>query len=93
MVVLAGLGPLEGFLARQSTTSRLIVHAKPQGNAVQELESLIRRTGLEVVGSTSRQENVDLVIELTLRGTRRLHEEAMNAILHHPLVRTVSRGE
>jgi hypothetical protein len=46
-----------------------------------------------VVSSSSRQENVDLVIELTLRGTQRLHEEAMTAILHHPLVRSVSRGE
>jgi putative Mg2+ transporter-C (MgtC) family protein len=93
MLVLAGLGRFEEFLARQSTSSRLIVHARPQANTVQELESLIRRTGLEVVDSASRQENVDLVVDLTLRGSKRLHEEAMIAILHHPLVRTVSRGE
>lgn len=93
MLVLAGLGRFEDFLARQSTTTRLIVHARPHPTAVQELEALIRRTGLEVVDSTSRQENVDLVVELTLRGSKRLHEEAMIAILHHPLVRTVSRGE
>jgi putative Mg2+ transporter-C (MgtC) family protein len=93
MLVLAGLGRFEDFLARQSTSSRLIVHARPQANTMQELESLIRRTGLEVVETTSRQENVDLVVELTFRGSKRLHEEAMIAILHHPLVRTVSRGE
>jgi len=93
MLVLAGLGRFEDFLARQTTLSRLIIHARPQPNALQELESLIRVTGLEVVESTSRQENVDLVVELTLRGTKRLHEEAMTAIVHHPLVRTVSRGE
>lgn len=93
MLVLAGLGRFEDYLGRQSTTTRLIVHARPHPTAVQELEALVRRTGLEVVDSTSRQENVDLVVELKLQGFKRLHEEAMIAILHHPLVRTVSRGE
>jgi putative Mg2+ transporter-C (MgtC) family protein len=93
MLVLAGLGRFEEFLARQSTTTRLIIHARPHPTAVQELEALVRRTGLEVVDSTSRQENVDLVVELKLQGFKRLQEEAMIAILHHPLVRTVSRGE
>jgi len=93
MLVLAGLGRFEDYLGRQSTATRLIVHARPHPTAVQELEALVRRTGLEVVESTARQENVDLVVELGLRGFKRLHEEAMIAILHHPLVRTVSRGE
>jgi putative Mg2+ transporter-C (MgtC) family protein len=93
MLVLAGLGRFEDFLARQSTTTRLIIHARPHPTAVQELENLVRRTGLDVVDTASRQENVDLVVELKLQGFQRLHEEAMIAILHHPLVRTVSRGE
>jgi putative Mg2+ transporter-C (MgtC) family protein len=93
MLVLAGLGRFEDFLARQSTTTRLIVHARPHPTAVQDLEALVRRTGLEVVDTTARQENVDLVVELKLQGFKRLHEEVMVAILHHPLVRTVSRGE
>jgi putative Mg2+ transporter-C (MgtC) family protein len=93
MLVLAGLGRFEDFLGRQSTTTRLIVHARPHPTALQDLEALVRRTGLEVIDSTARQENVDLVVELRLRGFKNLHEEAMLAILHHPLVRTVSRGE
>jgi putative Mg2+ transporter-C (MgtC) family protein len=93
MLVLAGLGRFEDFLARQSTSSRLIVHARPHPTAVQDLEALVRRTGLEVVETTARQENVDLVVDIRLQGFKRLHEEAMVAILHHPLVRTVSRGE
>ena len=93
MLVLAGLGRFEDFLARQSTTTRLVVHARPHPTALQDLEALVRRTGLEVTDTKSRQENVDLVIELTLQGFKGLHEEAMLAILHHPLVRTVSRGE
>jgi putative Mg2+ transporter-C (MgtC) family protein len=93
MLVLAGLGRFEEFLGRQSTTTRLIVHTRPHPTAVQDLEALVRRTGLEVVQTTARQENVDLVVEITLQGFKRLHEEAMVAILHHPMVRTVSRGE
>jgi len=93
MLVLAGLARFEEFLSRQSTTTRLVVHAKPSPTAFPELEALVRRTGLEVVDSKVRQENVDLVIDLTLQGFKGLHEEAMLAILHHPLVRTVSRGE
>ena len=93
MLVLAGLGRFEEYLGRQSTTTRLIVHARPHPTALQDLEALVRRTGLEVVDSKARQENVDLVLELKLQGFKGLHEEAMLAILHHPLVRTVSRGE
>jgi hypothetical protein len=36
---------------------------------------------------------VDLVMELELRGPKRLHDQAMIALLHHPSVRTVSTGE
>ncbi|HXU80114.1 MAG TPA: MgtC/SapB family protein, partial [Polyangia bacterium] len=39
MLVLAGLGRFEDLLARQTTTSRLIIHARPQPNALQDLES------------------------------------------------------
>ena len=35
----------------------------------------------------------DLVIDFTLRGPKRLHDEVMVALLHHPGVRTVSTGE
>jgi hypothetical protein len=34
-----------------------------------------------------------LVIELELRGPKRLHDQALIAILHLPAVRTVSSGE
>ena len=37
--------------------------------------------------------NVDLVVELELRGAKRLQDQVMIALLHHPSVRTVSRGE
>ena len=40
-----------------------------------------------------RHENVDLVFDLELRGPKRLHDQAMLAVLHHDGVRSVSTGE
>jgi len=93
MLILAGLGYLENFVARRSTHSHLLIHAKPEVSALEELESLVRRSGLTVSRVESRRENVDLVVEFDLRGPKRLHDQAKLSILHHPLVRTVSTGE
>src|SRR5438105_916843 len=93
LVVLQGLGRVERLVARQSTQSTLLVHARPEPAALDELETVVRRTGLEIERQASRRENVDLVIEFTLRGPKRLHDEVMIALLHHPGVRTVSTGE
>ncbi len=93
MLILWGLGNLEKLIARKSTYSHLVIHAKPEMSAVEDLESLLRRSGLEVARVESRRENVDLVVEFELRGPRRLHDQAKLSILHHPLVRTVSTGE
>jgi putative Mg2+ transporter-C (MgtC) family protein len=93
MLILLGLGNLEKLIARKSTYSHLVIHAKPEMSAVEDLESLMRRSGLEVARVESRRENVDLVVEFELRGPKRLHDQAKLSILHHPLVRTVSTGE
>jgi putative Mg2+ transporter-C (MgtC) family protein len=93
MLILLGLGNLEKLIARKSTYSHLVIHAKPEMSAVEDLESLMRRSGLEVARVESRRENVDLVVEFELRGPKRLHDQAKLAMLHHPLVRTVSTGE
>lgn len=93
MFVLWGLRPVERFVARQASRSHVSVHARPEANTSQEIEALVRRTGLEVERCLLRQENVDLVLELDLRGPKRLHDQAVIALLHHPGVRTVSTGE
>lgn len=93
LLVLQGLGRVERLVARQSTQSALSVHARPDPTVVDELEVVIRRTGLEIERQASRRENVDMVIDFTLRGPKRLHDEVMVALLHHPGVRTVSTGE
>ena len=93
MLILLGLGNIEKVIARKSTYTHLVIHAKPEMSAVEDLESLLRRSGLEVARVESRRENVDLVVEFELRGPKRLHDQAKLSILHHPLVRTVSTGE
>ena len=93
MLILAGLGYFERLIARHSTHSHVLIHARPEGSALEDLEALVRRSGLDVERVESRRENVDLVIELDLRGPKRLHDQAKLSILHHPLVRTVSTGE
>ena len=93
LVVLRGLGSVERLVARQSTRSMLSVHAHPSATVLDELEAIVRRTGLEIERQASRRENVDLVIDFTLRGPKPLHDEVMLALLHQPGVRTVSTGE
>ncbi len=93
MLILAGLGYVETYIARRATHSHLLVHAKADVGTVEELEALLRRSGLTVSRIESRRENVDLVCEFDLRGPKRLHDQAKLAMLHHPLVRTVSTGE
>jgi putative Mg2+ transporter-C (MgtC) family protein len=93
MLVLAGLGWLEGLIARHKTVSRLILHLQPEANAQEEVEALVRTAGIEIERSRARRENVDLVVELELRGPKRLHEQALLSVVHHPGVRSVSTGE
>jgi putative Mg2+ transporter-C (MgtC) family protein len=93
LLVLQGLGRVERLVERHSTLSTLSVHARPDPMVVEELETVIRRTGLEIERQASRHENVDLVVDFTLRGPKRLHDQVMIALLHYPGVRTVSTGE
>jgi putative Mg2+ transporter-C (MgtC) family protein len=91
--VLQGLGWVEKLVARHSTTSRVSVHAHPEGNVLEELETVIRRSGLDIVGAQHRREGPDLVVDFELRGPKRLHDAAMLGLLHQPGVRTVATGE
>ena len=93
LVVLQGLGRVEIVVERHSTKSHLTVHARPDKDPLEELETVIRRTGLTIVRHESRRENVDLVVDFDLSGPKRLHDQVMIALLHHPAVRTVSTGE
>lgn len=93
IIVLQGLGRVEKLVERQSARSRVTIHARPGPSVLEELETVVRRTGLDILEVATRQENVDLVIEFSMRGSKRLHDQVMIALLHHDKVRTVSTGE
>ena len=93
LVVLAGLGRVEKLVQRQSMRSTISIHARPGPTVLEDLEGLVRRAGLEILAVSSRQENVDLVIDFDMRGSKRLHDQVMITLLHHDHVRTVSTGE
>jgi putative Mg2+ transporter-C (MgtC) family protein len=93
MVVLTGLGYLEGVLARQQTRSVLVIHTRPDATAFDDLCEVVRRSGLEIVESGRRREGPDQVVELRLRGPKHCHDQAMIAVVHHPTVRSLSTGE
>jgi putative Mg2+ transporter-C (MgtC) family protein len=93
LAVLAGLGRIEKLVERQSMRRTISIHARQGPTVLEELESLVRRAGLEVTTVASRQENVDLVIDFDIRGSKRLHDQLMITLLHHNHVRTVSTGE
>src|SRR3954465_422174 len=93
LIVLAGLGRAEKIVQRRSMRATITVHARTGPSVVEDLETLVRRTGLELISISQRQENVDTVIELDLRGSKRLYDQAVVTLLHHDHVRTVSTGE
>ena len=93
MIVLTGLARLEKLVAARSSITRLLVHLRPGAEAVEGIEDLVKRTGLELERIEARQENVDLVVELELRGPKRLHDQLLIGLMHHAGVRSVSSGE
>lgn len=93
LVVLQGLGRVERLVGRQVTQGQLTVHAHPTPAVLEELEETIQRTGLRIERQSARRENVDMVIDYSLSGPKRLHDQVMIALLHHKSVRTVSSGE
>jgi putative Mg2+ transporter-C (MgtC) family protein len=93
LAVLAGLGRLEKVVERQAMRSRITIHARPGPTVLEDLEGIVRRSGLELTAVSSRQENVDLVIDFDVRGSKRLHDQVMITLLHHDYVRAVSTGE
>src|SRR2546425_553800 len=93
LAVLAGLGRVEKLVERHSMRSTISIHARPGPTVLEDLEIAVRRTGLEILNVSNRQENVDLVIDFELRGSKRLYDQAIITLLHHDHVRTVSTGE
>lgn len=93
MAVLAGLGRAEALIGRQAARSHLLVHAIPGSTTLEDLEAVVRASGLDLEHTKARREHVDLVVEFELRGPKLLHDQILIALVHHPSVRSVSSGE
>src|SRR2546421_11867222 len=86
LVVLAGLGRVEKLVERQSTRATISIHARPGPTVLEDLEGLVRRAGLDILSVSTRQENVDLVTDLDMRGSRRPPHPGQITLLHPPHV-------
>src|SRR2546421_5065916 len=74
LLVLQGLGRVEVVVQRQTTQSSLSVHARPDPNALEELETLVRRRSEE--HTSELQSRSDLVCRLLLEKKKTIHSSS-----------------
>lgn len=92
LLVLRGLGALESILQRQSVTSRLSIMA-PRDARAEDIEQLVSSAGL-VIQEVHRDARGDhLVVHLTVRGPKRLQDNARLALLRSPGTYTLTVEE
>lgn len=93
LAVLTGVEKFEEVLQRRSARTRFLIHATPGPTSLSDIEALAASSGLEIERTVSRKENADIVLEMTVRGPKRLHDQLLLALVHHPAVRGVTTGE
>jgi len=92
LLVLRGLGALETFLQRQSVTSRLSI-AAPRDSRAEDIEQIVRSAGVSVEEVHRDARGDHLVVHLTVRGPKRLQDEARLALLRSSGAYTLSVEE
>ncbi|HLB35394.1 MAG TPA: MgtC/SapB family protein [Gemmatimonadales bacterium] len=80
LVVLRGLGALESVLQRQTVTSRLSIVA-PRDARAEDIEQIVRSAGVDITETQRDTRGDHLVVHLTVRGPKRLQNEARLAVL------------
>lgn len=81
ILVLRALGWFEGFLQRQSVVSRLAVEVEPDAARVAEIEQIVRMAGVEIEDVQKEARGNHMVIQLVVRGPKRLHDQARLSLL------------
>lgn len=81
LVVLRVLGSLEEYLQRQAIVARLHVETDPDPRMVEEVERVLRETGLEVQEVRTGARGDRMVVHVAVRGPRRLHDDARLSLL------------
>jgi putative Mg2+ transporter-C (MgtC) family protein len=93
ILVLRALGWFEGFLQRQSVVSRLEVEVDADPSRVEEIEHIVRTSGVEIQEVLKEARGEHMVVQLVVRGPKRLHDQARRALLRASGADTLSVEE
>ena len=81
VVVLSTLGWVEGLLQRQTIVTRLAVEVDPDPRRVEEIERIVRTTGVDIEDVQKEVRGDRMVVRLVMRGPKRLHDQARLSLL------------
>jgi uncharacterized membrane protein YhiD involved in acid resistance len=81
LLVLRGMGWVEGLLQRQLVDSRLSVAVGVDPKSAEEIEQLVRATGVDVREVRREPRGGQVMVHLSVRGPKRLQDEARLALL------------
>jgi putative Mg2+ transporter-C (MgtC) family protein len=81
LIVLRLLAAFEGLLQRQFMVSRIEVEMDPDPRHVEEVERIVRSAGVDVQAIHQMARGDRAVVELVLRGPKRLHDQARLGLL------------
>jgi putative Mg2+ transporter-C (MgtC) family protein len=81
LLVLRGMGWVEGLLQRQLVDTRLSVAVGVDPKSAEEIEQVVRATGVEVREIRREPLGGQVMVHLSVRGPKRLQDEARLALL------------
>lgn len=81
VVVLSTLGWAEKLLQRQTIVTRLAVEVDPDPRRVEEIERIVRTTGVDIEEIRQEVRGDRMVVQLVMRGPKRLHDQARLSLL------------
>lgn len=93
LLVLRLLVSFEEYLQRQAVVARLHVETDPDPRMVEEVERVLRESGLEVQEIRAGARADRMLVHARVRGPRRLHDEARLALLRTSGAHTLSVEE
>jgi putative Mg2+ transporter-C (MgtC) family protein len=81
VLVLAALGRLELLVRSYTAVSRVVVEVDRSPDRVSQIESIVRDAGLEIEELRSTEHDDRFVVEVTMRGPARGHDQAKLGLL------------
>jgi putative Mg2+ transporter-C (MgtC) family protein len=81
VLVLAVLGRVETPLKKRMAISRLVVDVPSDPGRIEDVERVLRETGLELIDMKTDQTGDRTAVEVVLRGPQHLHDKAKLALL------------